>query len=83
MIDPVNSDPPPPYGPPTYDQVVAEKETEISGADLEQSIEENVESEHATSEELNEREPGGDTESDRGPEQYISHGYQDMPSVTI
>lgn len=76
VIDTVNSDPPPPYGPPTYDQVVAEKEIELSSADLDDM-------EEGTSEDQCDQEPAGETEHTREPEPYISHGYQDMPSVTI
>ncbi|XP_060602263.1 uncharacterized protein LOC132755412 isoform X2 [Ruditapes philippinarum] len=83
VIDTVNSDPPPPYGPPTYDQAMAEKESEMSISEIEDDNDNKSEQENINPGQTSSQVPETVTEPDWERDQYISHGYQDMPSVTI
>jgi hypothetical protein len=83
VIDTVNSDPPPPYGPPTYDQAMAEKESEMSISEIEDDNDNKSEQENINPGQASSQVPETVTEPDWERDQYISHGYQDMPSVTI
>jgi hypothetical protein len=91
ILDSVNDDPPPPYGLPTYDQAVANKDME-SGESKHESETSEGQSLQETSGITSVQEISGST-STLGPntainqsqeqEESLAPGYQDMPHVTI
>ncbi|KAL4238731.1 hypothetical protein ACF0H5_003438 [Mactra antiquata] len=81
VIDSLSGDPPPPYGPPTYDQAMSESKTDLHCKVNMNDSEDMCSNVPGTSYEHNEHELMEHSEQCEEPE--ILHEYQDLPAVTI